>query len=125
MFSLPTAEPPEDFPSRQSHYVFVPVSGTVSTELTCDIGPGAARENYDIAWNQLNTDSSFTRIREGVNLETFSLTLPVSANSNSTVYRCTVTIDHDGSGTGNRVFYDGAPITIETAGKCVCIHMCL
>ena len=124
MFSLPTAEPPLNFPPHRSHYVFVPVSGTVPTELTCDIEPGAARENYDIEWNRLNSESNFTRIREGVNPETFSLTLPVSANSNSAVYRCTVTIDHDGSGTGNPVFYDGARITIETAGKYMYTYIC-
>ena len=114
------AEPPLDFPPQRPHYVFVPVSGTVLTELTCDIGPGAARESYNIEWFRINPSGGFTRLTEGVNRETFSLRLPVSVNSSNAVYMCRVTIDHDGNEAGNLVSYDGARITIETAGKYIC-----
>ena len=56
VYNVPSpAEPRLDFSPQRSHYVLVPVSGTVSTQLDCDIQPGATPENYDIAWFRLNS----------------------------------------------------------------------
>ena len=112
--------PPLDFPEHDSEHVLVQASGTVTTLFNCDIRPGAAPENYNITWFRLNSDGSFTRIRENINRETFSLTLQVNLSHNNTVYHCTVRIDHDGVGTGNPIPYDGAEITLYTAGKAAC-----
>ena len=108
--SFSTVEPPLDFVSQRSHYVLVPGSGTVSTQLSCDIGPGAGRE---VQWNRLNSDGTFTPVTEGINQENFNLMLPVDVNSDSAVYRCTVTIDLG----GNLRSYNGANITLRAAGK--------
>ena len=113
-----TAVPSLDFPEHESEHELVPASGTVSTEFDCAIQPGAAPESYSITWFQLNPDGGFTRIMEGINLETFSLTLQVNLSHNNTVYQCRVDIDHDG--TGNLMQYNGAEITLYTAGKAAC-----
>ena len=107
--------PPLDFPPNRSHYVLVPVSGSASTQLDCDIGPGAARESYTIQWVQINTNGGFTTITQGINQQNFGLTLPVDVNSNGRMYMCRVTIDHDGMITIRA--YDGAKITLRIAGK--------
>ena len=113
--------PSLDFPEHKSEHVLVQASGTVSTLLDCDIQPGAAPESYSVAWFQLNSDHSFSRIGEGINMETFSLTLQVDLSHNNTVYQCRVDIDHDGVGTGDSpIPYDGAEITLYTAGKAAC-----
>ena len=111
--------PSLDFPEHKSEHVLVQASGAVSTQFNCDIQPGAAPESYSIAWFRLNSDGSFTRIMEGINLETFSLTLQVNLSHNNTVYQCRVSIDHDGTG-DSPVEYDGAEITLYTAGKAAC-----
>lgn len=113
------AEPPSDFPPTRSRYVLVPVNGTNSTQLKCDIRPGVVRERYSIEWNRINPGGGFTKINEGIDPQNFSLTLPVDISSNSTVYMCTVDINHDGN--GDSTPYDGAKITLRTAGKCVCV----
>ena len=95
------------------------MSGTNSTQLQCDIGPGAARQSYTIEWDRINPSGGFTSITEGINQQNFSLTLPVDINSNGTVYMCTVTIDHDGD---TSRAYDGAKITLRTAGKLVHVY---
>ena len=114
-FYLSAAVPPEDFPQQRFHYVFVPVSGTVLTELTCDILPGAARKSYNIEWFRINPSGGFNRITEGIN-QNFNLTLPVDINSNGRVYMCTVHIDHDGDGK-HPTPHDGAKITLRAEGK--------
>ena len=116
-----TAVPSLDFPEHESEHELVPASGTVSTEFDCDIQPGAAPESYSITWFQLNPGGGFTRIMEGINLETFSLTLQVNLSHNNAVYQCRVDIYHDGVGTGDMPTpYDGAEITLYTAGKAAC-----
>jgi len=114
-YSSSPAVPPLDFPAQRSHYVFVPVNGTVSTELTCDIEPGTARESYSIKWFQIYP--KFALITKGINEKNFNLTLAVDVNSSGAVYMCTVTIDHDGT----TFLYSGAEITLRTGGK-TCIH---
>lgn len=113
---LITAEPSLDFPSHWSHYVRVPVGGSVLTQLTCDIGPGLARQSYSLQWRRLSSGNGFTTVTEGVNEETFTLTIPTTTASNNVMYMCTVFIDHDSSGSYRRL-YDGARITVKTAGK--------
>lgn len=119
--------PPLHFPSERSHDVLVPASGTVPTQLACDIRPGAARQSYSLQWFRLNSGGSFSSVVGGIN-EDFSLTLHISSSSNNAVYMCTVTINHDG--TGNAIPYDGARITIRTTGKysvlsvhCACMSL--
>ena len=73
--------PPLNFPDHKSEHVLVPVSGTVSTQLDCDIQPGAAPENYDIAWFRLNSHGGSARVREGISQETFNLTLQVNLSN--------------------------------------------
>ena len=90
------------------------MSGTVLTELTCDIVPGAARESYNIEWFRISPSGEFVAITQGINQQNFNLTLPVDVNSNGTVYMCTVTVDHDGDTSRP---YDGAEITLRTEGK--------
>ena len=108
--------PSLDFPPHQSHYVLVPTSGTVLTQLECGIGPGLARQSYTVQWRRLNSGNGFTTILEGVSQETFTLTIPTTASSNNVMYKCTVFIDHDGTGNYIRL-YNGARITVRTAGK--------
>ena len=107
--------PPQDFPPTRPHYVLLPTSETDSTQLQCDIGPGAARDSYNIEWDRINPTGGFTPITEGIN-ENFSLTLPVDVNRNGTVYMCAVTIDHDDDTSRP---YVGAEITLRTASKLV------
>ena len=117
MHMSPTTAVPTRTP--QSYYVLVSVSELTSTELACDIGPGTVRESYsNIQWRRLNSDGSFTIIREGISQETFNLTLQVNLSHNTLVYQCSVSIDHDGVGTGDSpVAYNGAEVTLYTAGK--------
>ena len=118
MHMSPTTAVPT--PTPQSYYVLVSVSEFTSTELACDIGPGTVGESYsNIQWRRLNSDGSFTIIREGISQETFNLTLQVNLSHNNSVYQCRVSIDHDGTG-DSPVEYDGAEITLYTAGKAAC-----
>jgi len=69
----------------------------------------------------LQIESTATIIREGISQETFNLTLQVNLSHNNSVYQCRVDIDHDGVGTGDSPMeYDGAEITLYTAGKAAC-----
>lgn len=113
VFSPFPAVPFLDFLKNRSQYVLAPVRDAVTT-LTCNIQPGAVSESYDIVWFRLNSDGSFSRIVKGISPETFSLTLQLDLINTTTMYRCTVFIDHDGAGTGSP--YDGADITLYTTG---------
>ena len=65
----------------------------VSTELQCDIQPGALRQRYSVQWKQILNESSYIIANEGM----FNLTLNVSSSLNGSQYQCEVTIDHDGT----------------------------
>ena len=108
--SFSTVEPPLDFQPHQFCQVLVPVSGTISFQLKCDIEPGAGRV---VQWNRLNSDNTSTLITEGISQDSFNLTLMVNINSNNSVYMCTVTIDYCGNLTRS---YNGPRITLRTAG---------
>ena len=93
----------------------------VSTELECDIQPGALRERYSVQWKQQHNDTSYT-----INDDSFNLTLSVNSNVNGLQYRCEVTIDHDGEGV-NRT-YQGRTVTIVTKNAgiytCTVVILC-
>ena len=81
----------------------------VSTELQCDIQPGALRQRYSVQWKQIFNDSSYIIVNEGM----FNLTLNVSSSLNGSQYQCEVTIDHDGT---NIRDYDGVLTIVTTTG---------
>ena len=65
----------------------------VSTELQCDIQPGALRQRYSVQWNQILQNGSFVVVDEDM----FNLTVVnVSSTLNGSQYQCEVTINHDG-----------------------------
>ena len=82
----------------------------VSTELQCDIQPGALRQRYSVLWNQIFNDSYATVVSQDM----FNLTLNVSSRLNGSQYQCEVTIDHDGSNTRN---YEGVLVTLITDAR--------
>lgn len=87
-----TAQPSTDY-SRQTVIYEVELSdaaNTVSTELQCDIQPGALRQRYSVQWVQV-----FNHI---TSVDTFNLTLTVNSSTNGSQYQCYVTIDHDSNG---------------------------
>ena len=63
-----------------------------STELQCDIQPGALRQRYSVQWNQILQNGSFVLVDKDM----FNLTLNVSSSLNGSQYQCEVTIIHDG-----------------------------
>ena len=110
MFILwsPSAQPSTDY-SGQSvpHEVELPYDDSiVSTELQCDIQPGALRQRYSVRWIQI-FDSSPINVAVGM----FNLTVIVSSSTIGSQYQCSVTINHNGSGLS--LIYKGRLITIE------------
>ena len=83
---------------------------TVSTELECDIQPGALTQRYSVQWKQLQHNDTFYIIDD----ECYNLSLSVNSSANGSQYQCEVTIDHDGEGVN--MTYDGSTITIITRG---------
>ena len=79
----------------------------VSTELQCDIQPGALRQRYSVQWKQILNENSYIIANEGM----FNLTLNVNSSLNGSQYQCEVTIDHDGS---NIRSYDSVLTTLVT-----------
>ena len=80
---------------------------SVSTELQCDIQPGAMRQRYSVQWVQIinSTDINFVG-------DMFNLTLNVSSSTNGSLYQCRVTIYHNGSGLMS--IYKGRLIVVIT-----------
>ena len=85
-------------------------SSIVSTELECDIQPGALRERYSVQWKiiQLNGPSHIS------NDDSFTLTLSIDSRVNGSQYQCEVTIDHNGEGVN--MTYEGRIAIIVTTG---------
>ena len=78
----------------------------MSTELDCDIQPGALRQRYTVQWKQiLQQNTSYI-----INDESFNLTLSVNSSVNGSQYQCEVTINHDGEGVN--MTYKGRTVTI-------------
>ena len=85
----------------------------VSTELQCDIQPGALRQRYSVQWRQIFNDNSYIIANEGI----FKLTLNVNSSLNGSQYQCEVTIDHDGTIVRD---YDGVLTTLVTTTGSIC-----
>ena len=67
---------------------------SVSTELQCDIQPGAMRQRYSVQWVQTFNSSDIYIVGD-----MFKLTLIIISYTDGSQYQCYVTIDHDGIGT--------------------------
>ena len=80
---------------------------SVSTELQCDIQPGAMRQRYSVQWVQVFMSSNIYIVGN-----MFNLTLNVNSSTNGSVYQCHVTINHNGSGLTS--IYKGRYIEILT-----------
>ena len=76
---------------------------SVSTELQCDIQPGAMRQRYSVLWIQ--TFNSFVG-------DMFNLTVTISSSTSGSLYQCHVTINHNGSGLTS--IYEGPVIVVIT-----------
>ena len=99
----------DDFTAVQHyHRVELPdADSVVSTELQCDIQPGALRQKYSAQWRQLKHNDNTTIDY------TFNLTLHISSSQNGSKYQCEVTIHHDNI---HNETYAGAVIIILTKG---------
>lgn len=84
-----TAQPSTDYSGQSvTHEVELPDDdSTVSTELQCDIQPGALRQRYSVQWVQVFNDSLTT-----IAMDMFNVTLNVSSSTSGSLYRCYVTI---------------------------------
>ena len=110
MLTLLSAQPSTNYSGQsQLHQVELPnADSVVSTELQCDIQPGALRQRYSVQWRQMSFNESYIVIENEGN---FNLTLNVSSSLNGSQYQCEVTVNHDGS---NIRDYDGVLITLVT-----------
>ena len=78
---------------------------SVSTELQCDIQPGAMRQRYSVQWVQTFNSSDIIG-------DMFNLALIVNSTTNGSLYQCCVTINHNGSGLTS--IYKGRLIEVIT-----------
>ena len=83
-------------------------NSSVSTELQCDIQPGVLRERYSVQWIQV-----FNTSHINITGNMFNLTLTVNSSTNGSLYRCCVTINHNGSGLTS-INYKGRLIGVFT-----------
>ena len=104
-----TAQPSTDYSGQSvTHEVELPDDdSSVSTELQCDIQPGAMRQRYSVQWVQV-FNTSHINIAGGL----FNVTLTVNSSTNGSLYRCYVTINHNGSGLAS--IYEGRLIEVIT-----------
>ena len=97
----------------QTHHVVLPSDDSeVSTELQCDIQPGALAQRYSVQWRRLCQNENFSDVP--MNAELFNLTLNVTSGLNGSQYQCEVTINHDGSLSRT---YNGSRNTILISSK--------
>lgn len=82
-------------------------NSTVSTELQCDIQPGALRQRYSVQWVQ-----DFNSSNISIDRDMFNLTLSVNSSTNGSRYQCYVTINHNDSGLTST--YKGRLIVVIT-----------
>ena len=87
-----SAQPSTDYSGQSvTHEVELPDDdSSVSTELQCDIQPGAMRQRYSVQWIQV-FNTSHINIAVGM----FNLTLTVSFSTNGSQYQCCVIINHN------------------------------
>ena len=92
-----TAQPSTDYSGQSvTHEVELPDDdSSVSTELQCDIQPGALRQRYSVQWVQVFIFNNSANLYIG---NMFNLTLNVSSSTSGSLYQCYVTINHNGSG---------------------------
>ena len=83
-------------------------NSSVSTELQCDIQPGVLRERYSVQWIQV-----FNTCHINITGDMFNLPLTVNSSTNGSLYRCNVTINHNGSGLTS-INYKGRLIGVFT-----------
>ena len=81
---------------------------SVSTELQCDIQPGALRQRYLVQWIQVFNSSDIVG-------DMFNLTLNVTSYTSGSLYQCYVTINHNGSGL--TLIYKGRLVVVITKGN--------
>ena len=105
-----SAQPSTDYSGQSvTHRVELPDDdSSVSTELQCDIQPGALRQSYSVQWIQV-FNTSHIIITEGM----FSLTLTVNSSTSGSLYRCCVTIIHNDAN-GLSSIYKGRLIGVFT-----------
>ena len=89
---------------------------SVSIELQCDIQPGALRQRYSVQWVQVFNSSDINFVGDMLNL-----TLNVSSSTNGSLYRCCVTINHNGSGLTS--IYKGRLIEVITTEGMMIIYL--
>ena len=106
-----TAQPSTDYSGQSvTHRVELPDDdSSVSTELQCDIQPGALRQSYSVQWIQV-FNTSHIIITEGM----FNLMLTVNSSTNGSLYRCCVNITHNDAN-GITSIYKGRLIGVFTA----------
>ena len=63
---------------------------SVSTELQCDIQPGALRQRYSVQWIQVFMSSDMNIARD-----MFNLKLTVNSSTSGSLYQCCITINHN------------------------------
>ena len=107
-----SAQPSTDYSGQSvTHEVELPDDdSSVSTELQCDIQPGAMRQRYSVQWVEVFNTSHINMTR-GM----FNLTLTVSSSTSGSLYRCCVTINHNGSGLTS--IYKGRLVEVITEGN--------
>ena len=104
-----SAQPSTNYSGQSvTHEVELPDDdSSVSTELQCDIQPGAMRQRYSVQWIQVFNSSDIS-----IAGDMFNLTLTVNSTTNGSLYQCCVTINHNGSGLTS--FYNGRLIVVIT-----------
>ena len=105
-----TAQPSTDYSGQSvTHEVELPDDdSSVSTELQCDIQPGAMRQRYSVLWVQIINSSDIYIFGD-----MFNLTLTVSSSTNGSLYQCYVTINHNDAN-GLTSIYEGRLIEVIT-----------
>ena len=104
-----TAQPITNYSGQTLiHEVELPnAANTISTELECDIQPGALRQRYSVQWVHVQ----WVQVsNHAISMDTFNLKLSVNSSTNGSQYQCYVTIDHDGNGT--TMTYEGRLNTV-------------
>ena len=121
-----SAQPSTDYSGQSvTHEVELPDDdSSVSTELQCDIQPGALRQRYSVQWRVQIYNSSDIYIFG----DTFNLTLTVSSSTSGSRYQCYVTINHNDAN-GLTILYKGRLIEVITIKgndqlTTMCCHCC-
>ena len=104
-----TAQPKPSV-AQTHHVVLASDDSEVSTELQCDIQPGALAQRYSVQWRRLYQSGHSVLLDAHV----FSLVLNITSCQDGSQYQCEVTINHDGSLSRT---YNGSLIILVIKGK--------